>query len=659
MTKDSSVATGFRGDINGLRAWAVAAVVLYHFGAPGFSGGFVGVDIFFVISGFLMTGIVVSGLERRTFSLLAFYLARARRILPALIVLCAVLVVLGWWALLPPDYKTLGSHAMFSLAFLSNIKFWSEAGYFDAASHEKWLLHTWSLAVEWQFYLLLPLVLMAVWKWRPGRRFVMIAMAAGLLASLALSVVSTPLLPTAAFYMLPTRAWELLAGGMVYLLANRWMLNARQRAALEAAGIGLVIASIAGFDTSSPWPGWRALVPVVGTAAVLLAARRGSRWTENWTAQWLGTRSYSIYLWHWPIVVALTYLGWQADPKAIAVGVLMTLVMGHFSYRLVETSASYRLVKLQQVWGAAALAGAAIVVVTAGALVRLNDGVAGRFSPEIEAVAAEKNNYRPRREECHLLSGIASPSCMFGGSELRAISLGDSHAGMIVTALAAAAPQPNGGVMEWSYSYCSTVFGVHPAPSTKRGSAYHCDRFLEWVKEKVERIPGDVPIVITNRTTQSVFGPVDTAGPNASANIPEVYFTNVYDTATPEFLAEFSKQLVDTACYFAKSRPVYMVRPIPEMPGNVSIAMTRAMVWGQQNEVSISLAQYHQRHAFVWAAQDNARKRCGIKILDPLPYLCADGRCHGTKNGRPLYSDDNHLSEFGNKLLVPMFAEVF
>jgi peptidoglycan/LPS O-acetylase OafA/YrhL len=158
----------FRSDINGLRAWAVVAVILYHFDVPGFGGGFVGVDVFFVISGFLMTGIVVDGLERGEFSLLAFYLARASRILPALIVVCTVLLMLGWWVLLRLDYTELGLDAVFSLAFLSNIKFWREAGYFDAASHDKWLLHTWSLAVEWQFYLLLPLVLLAMWRWRPG-----------------------------------------------------------------------------------------------------------------------------------------------------------------------------------------------------------------------------------------------------------------------------------------------------------------------------------------------------------------------------------------------------------------------------------------------------------------------------------------------------------
>ena len=147
----------FRQDINGLRAIAVIAVVLFHFNASWMPGGFAGVDVFFVISGFLMTGIIFRGIEQENFSILKFYVARANRIIPALAVLCLVLLVFGWFYLTPLDYKALGKHAASSVAFLSNIIYWRESGYFDAASHEKWLLHTWSLSVEWQFYILYPL----------------------------------------------------------------------------------------------------------------------------------------------------------------------------------------------------------------------------------------------------------------------------------------------------------------------------------------------------------------------------------------------------------------------------------------------------------------------------------------------------------------------
>ena len=156
--------SSFRYDINGLRAIAVIAVVLFHFNASWMPGGFAGVDVFFVISGFLMTGIIFRGIEQENFSILKFYVARANRIIPALAVLCLILLIFGWFYLTPLDYKSLGKHAATSVSFLSNIVYWRESGYFDAASHEKWLLHTWSLSVEWQFYIIYPLILVAMRK---------------------------------------------------------------------------------------------------------------------------------------------------------------------------------------------------------------------------------------------------------------------------------------------------------------------------------------------------------------------------------------------------------------------------------------------------------------------------------------------------------------
>ncbi|WP_114971780.1 acyltransferase family protein [Rhodoferax ferrireducens] len=658
MTQHAKTAPGFRNDINGLRAWAVVAVILYHFGVPGISGGFIGVDVFFVISGLLMTGIVVGGLEREgRFSVWAFYMARARRILPALMVLCAVLMTLGWWLLLPLDYKMLGKHALAALSFLSNILFQREAGYFDAASHEKWLLHTWSLAVEWQFYMLLPLVLLGVWKWRPGRRPLVVVMTLALLGSLALSIVLTPRLPTPAFYLLPTRAWEMLAGGLVYLLAHRLVLTPRQRMALEFCGFGLVIAALVAFDASSAWPGWRALVPVLGAVLVLLAARSNTFWTGHRVAQWLGTRSYSLYLWHWPVVVATVYAEWQGEPLAMVGGLLLTLLLGHLSYIWVETPARQQLVKLRRGWGVAALVCGTAVVAAPGALAQWKQGIPGRFPSKLELISQEALNRNPRHKNCHPATGIASPSCMMGGNTRRAILLGDSHANAVVSSLAAAAPLSDDGVMEWSYTACPTLFGVLPAPHRMLAAESQCGRFLDWAKNELLTVPKEIPLVIVNRTSLYAMG--HNMPGSKDLHRPLVYFTQPSDTASPAFLAEFSQRLTDSACQLAKQRQVYLVRPFPEMDVDVPHTARTLVFRGQREEVSISLAEYHQRHDVVWAAQDAARDQCGVKILDPLPYLCWDGRCHGSKDGRPLYFDDNHLSEFGNRLLVPMFAPVF
>ncbi len=324
-------------------------MVCYHFALPGFGGGFIGVDLFFVISGLLMTGIITRALERGQppAFIVRFYLARAVRIVPALAVVCSALLVAGWFVLPKDEYLRLGQHIVASLGFFSNMTYWREAGYFDAASHDKWLLHTWSLSVEWQFYLVLPLALWLVWKVRPGRRALAAFIAVALAASFALSVAFTPTKPTSAFFLLPSRCWEMFAGGLVFLAADRFgTLGLRARRLVEWVGIGLVVGSIAGFSSTSPWPGWRAGVPVVGTMLVLVAARSDSWLTGSRIAQWLGTCSYSIYLWHWPIVATLAYFDLHHEPSMLVLGLFATLVLGRVSYRLVEHRAKRAMTRI-------------------------------------------------------------------------------------------------------------------------------------------------------------------------------------------------------------------------------------------------------------------------------------------------------------------------
>lgn len=207
---------GFRSDINGLRAIAIVSVALFHFRVAGFSGGFAGVDIFFVISGFLMTGIVVRRCDRRDFSLPGFYADRGRRIVPALLALVLALIVYGWLFLPPIDYLLLAKHAAGAVTFSSNILFWRESGYFDQTAIDNWVLHTWSLSVEWQFYMLFPILMMLLsGRARRSRRPVVLALA---LASLGLSAWLAHTRPISGFYLLPPRAWEMFAGSLVWLM---------------------------------------------------------------------------------------------------------------------------------------------------------------------------------------------------------------------------------------------------------------------------------------------------------------------------------------------------------------------------------------------------------------------------------------------------------
>lgn len=657
--------SAFRDDINGLRAWAVVSVILYHFGIAGFYGGFVGVDIFFVISGFLMTGIIVSGLEKSSnktsanasFSILNFYLSRGKRIIPALAVLCAFLMGCGWLVLSPIDYKILGTHAVSSLGFISNIKYFLEAGYFDSASSEKLLLHTWSLSVEWQFYIILPLVLVTLWKIRPGRGPATFIVGLGLLLSLLLCVFLSPKNPSAAFYLLPTRAWEMLAGGMVYLMANKLMLAERSKKIVEAIGFAMIIASIVLFDASSNWPGWRAMVPVMGTVLILIAARQGSLFTGSRVAQWLGNCSYSLYLWHWPFVVALVYLQRQGDASFIAIGLLLTVVFGWLSYRVIEIPTRNSLTRMPSLVSAGALLAAILLVTLPTLLVRAQQGFPGRFSPELNAVFAESENKNPRAEECSasstkMLNGASPvPACTYGdGDNIAAVVVGDSHAAATVNAFAASAPQ--GRTLGWIAYSCPLSRDIESDEKN-----FRCGDFIQWVVAESKKLPANVPVVIVNRISLYNAGPNEVDTPLASS-LEQTRFKDA-KFKSDAFSIKMREDIIETTCELAKSRPVYMLSPIPEMGVNVPNTMGRALMQGTRREVSISLDEYKQRQAFALETLDIAAKRCGVTILDPVPYLCSNGRCTGDVGGVPIYVDDDHLSERGAKMLTPLFQQVF
>jgi peptidoglycan/LPS O-acetylase OafA/YrhL len=321
----------FRSDINGLRAIAVISVVLFHFNVAWMPGGFAGVDVFFVISGFLMTGIIFKGIEQNNFSILNFYVARVNRIIPALAVLCLVLLVFGWFFLSPFEYRALGKHVGSSMGFLSNIVYWSESGYFDALSHDKWLLHTWSLSVEWQFYIIYPLVLVALRKFMSLRAMKLSVLLGGILGFI-FCVIATYKWPNPSYYLLPTRAWEMMVGGIAYLYP--FVLKEQRKKIVEWFGLLLILSSYFLISKDNPWPGYLAIFPVFGTFLMIQAQRHDSLITGNGIFQKLGSWSYSIYLWHWPLVVSIYYF--SLNDIFIYLGIFLSVLLGFLSNKYIE-----------------------------------------------------------------------------------------------------------------------------------------------------------------------------------------------------------------------------------------------------------------------------------------------------------------------------------
>jgi peptidoglycan/LPS O-acetylase OafA/YrhL len=369
----------FRKDINGLRAIAVVAVVLFHFNPIWVSGGFAGVDIFFVISGFLMTGIIFRKMESNSFSILSFYVSRANRIVPALAFLCFSLLVLGWLYLIPSDFKLLSKHISGSISFLSNIMYSREGGYFATSSHEKWLLHTWSLSVEWQFYLIYPLILVVLKKLLSIRtmKFVLLL---GTIVALLFSMFATYKLQNETYFPLHTRAWEMMMGGVAYLFPFK--LNGKNKLRMEIVGVFLILLSYFYISKDDAWPGYLTLLPVLGAFSILQANRNDSLITSNFILQKLGLWSYSIYLWHWPVVVALYYLGLN-DITSILIGIGISLILGITSYYFIEKKLSFAKPQINFI-GLLKYPPLALIFITGaiGTTVYINNGYQERSSTE-------------------------------------------------------------------------------------------------------------------------------------------------------------------------------------------------------------------------------------------------------------------------------------
>ncbi|MFA5984730.1 MAG: acyltransferase family protein [Methylococcaceae bacterium] len=331
----------YRREIDGLRTVAVLPVILFHAGFETFSGGFVGVDVFFVISGYLITTIIISELEVGKFSIVKFYERRARRILPALFLVMATCIPFAWFWLLPSDMKGFTQSLIAVPTFVSNFFFWHQSGYFDAEAELKPLLHTWSLAVEEQYYLLFPLFLMLVWPL--GRKWLLVILVITALISLALSDYESTKRPMATFFLLPTRAWELSIGSFVaFYLLGKDRTNYPQFLFqfLSLIGLSLLLFAIFVFDKETPFPSLYALVPTIGVALIIIFAL-----PKTWVGKLLGNQvfvgiglvSYSAYLWHQPLFAFTRQRSLdEPSPSIFILLSLLSLCLAYLTWRFVE-----------------------------------------------------------------------------------------------------------------------------------------------------------------------------------------------------------------------------------------------------------------------------------------------------------------------------------
>mgnify|MGYP000892813446 CR=1 FL=1 len=462
---------GYRSDVDGLRAIAVAVVVLFHAGLPGFSGGYVGVDVFFVISGFLITTLIVREIDIGSFSIARFYERRVRRIFPALFVVCAVTTVASSIVMSPMDLVDFAKSLAATAFFASNVYFWRTSDYFDAPAETKPLLHTWSLAVEEQYYVVVPVLLLVLAKLgvkKLGRVFWPLA-----LASLAFGAWGVRAIPTSTFYLLPARFFEILAGGLVAVGAVPTLRSTTARDVSTVAGLALIGASVVLFTHETLFPGDGALLPVVGAALVVhggpSGATRAGALLSSRPLVWLGLRSYSLYLWHWPLfALAKQALLRPLDVAEQVALVLLSLALADLSYRFVETpfrahgAGARTSTRGVLAWSAAPMAASAALAL---ALV-VTDGLPQRFPGFVQeeiargtkgsgrcmlTAAQSKEHYDD--DACVVVADDEGPRVLLWGDSLA----GHFRAGL--DALASSTTSPGLTVVQYTATMCPPVFG--------------------------------------------------------------------------------------------------------------------------------------------------------------------------------------------------------
>lgn len=601
----------YRSDIDGLRAIGVLSVVAYHLWPEVFSSGFIGVDIFFVISGFLITGNVRIDLDQRTFSLKEFYFKRARRIFPVLALLLFVVTILGIFLFLPPELSELGAHVAGGSFFVSNFVLFLEAGYFDSSALTKPLLHLWSLAVEEQFYLLWPLFLMGVRNRLLGTLGV-------LFLSLTLCLVLSYSDQDLAFYFPASRFWELLSGSALALMPARALTknptNAVSVVAVVLLGFGFVAAS-----KTTYFPGWVAILPVAATA--LLITSEDSFFNRRiLTAKplvWVGVISYPLYLWHWPLISLSHFQGFETTALWRICVLGLSFLLAALSHVLIEAPCR-RSPNLSKI--AKASFGCLLLLGLYGLFTVYHPVVFHTYPPRIGEVLNHRFDRKARaeayREDTCFLNVDQGPDEFHACGVLNAGSTvlwGDSNAAHLYPGLRTLFPENN--LVQFTAARCAPLL---PAPAT---SSKQCRDLNAFVHKKLkETKPAHVILAGFWRFTDwnSLRGTLDLLKAAGVGQVTVVGPSPEWDEGIQQLLFKYYRQNPS----------------IKEFPESLSFGLVPGLAELDDKLKDLVL-------------------EAGARYVSPRALLCPSGGCQIQHEGRLLYYDNNHLTPEGSALLAP------
>lgn len=623
----------YRPDIDGLRSLAVLSVLFYHFNF-GISGGYVGVDIFFVISGFLITSIIVREISQDKFSYSNFMARRIRRIYPPMLVVLCASLILGYLIMLPEDFINMGKSAVSQLFLVSNVFFYYETGgYFGGRGEIMPLLHTWSLSVEEQFYLVIPFLLVVLYRWfkQPAIRALVTIT---ILASFFLSIYATKHYQTASFFVLPTRAWELGLGALIPILGiERCIRSAKLAEACSLTGLVMMLTAILMFNLDTAFPGLAALLPCGGAFLFIIANKNHqtlvSRLFSLRVFVGIGLISYSVYLWHWPLIAFSNYALIDTHNVTTKLSLLLaSLFLGYLSWRYIEKYSRYILFPTNSTvylsWFLTSTALVCIVVVIVA-----GNGFPYRFSPQVNNYALDYKN-KPSSVRVDLKQASKNEFLPLGQSP-DALSTdffvwGDSHAQALYPVLNKLAKDKELSGQAAIYPGVLPILDFEPIVSVSLGKDA-----IDWNNDVVE--------YLTENSIKNVL----------MVSAWERYLRDINETE------ELKQKLNLTLEKLSKSGiNIWILAQVPDY----EYAVPRYLAYtlhknGNTNKTKLSKQEYLNGKQFDMFSELATR----VNIIDPSSYFTDQDSSYvsPSQNDEALYFDREHLSSFGAEALAPAF----
>lgn len=663
-----------RRDIDGLRAIAVFLVIVHHVAPHLMPGGFVGVDVFFVISGFLMTRIIDDAMQAGAFSYVEFVWRRCRRIVPALATVLTATTIAGLCILTGPELSAFGKHLAAGSLWYSNVQLWSEVGYFDSASALKPLLHLWSLGVEEQFYLLWPLILGLL---PLDRRIRVLAILAIVAFSLLLSENLAYSDPSQAFYMLHSRAWELGIGGLLAfalppaatneLRLGAVVLPGSIRPAASVLGIVMILVAATRLDGAAAWPGITALLPVLGTAFVIAAGPASfvnRTLLSSRTAEWIGKRSYALYLWHWPPLAFVAILaqerGWTADSMQwLNVALMLPVIaLAHLTLRYIERPARQRAavvaragaIRLRQLrpyaFSLASLAiVAATLIVTRGLPMRYGTAGVDALATLRDASPDSVTTYDHVATRCRLPDKGFATWCWRIAGEGKGIAVfGDSHAEVLFAGLAA--QRAGTPLFLTGRKGCAPI--LHEHGPLERTSEI-CRRSSALAHDAITRDTSIGTVLVVSR------GPAYMSGVGFGVDSQRLVVPVSLGDSTALRRAFERGMEASIRALQASGKHVMLVLDSPEL-GFLPEECVIGRPFGLRTirrPCAIARGDVDARNVAYRRMVSHLQERLpALEVFDTTPILCDAAWCHAVSGTRLLYSDGNHLTMLGSRMLV-------